>query len=267
MPRFRSGTVRPRRTRCASKRCTTSRTTATGGFAGNARRSDLTAQRLDPARLAAEQLWSAPLRAGDALPLRRRARLIRLEPEVHRVPRRTHRPPGQPSPPRQRTHPHQGQRLDPHRTGRRLRRGTCFTALPMSLRCRTALPRHRPQRRVAASWTPQHESHSLEEPAPGSIRGRNPWSSGSDCASLRPIGTLRRSIEVAPTGIDDCHRLGESIEAALAGFGRAVAVGAGSRMRIVSLDPSTSDPPGNHPVRSGRSANRRSRPWIGVSPM
>ena len=35
----------------------------------------------------------------------------------------------------------------------RLRRGTRSTALPMSLRHRTALPRHRSQRRVAASWT------------------------------------------------------------------------------------------------------------------
>ena len=93
----------------------------------------------------------------------------------------------------------------------------------------------------------------IREPALDSIRRRNPWSSGSDCAGLRQIGTPRRSIEVAPAAIDDRHRLRESIEIALAGFGKAVATGADSRMRIVSRDPTTSDPPGNHPVGRGRS--------------
>ena len=53
-----------------------------------------------------------PLRAGDALPLHRRARLQRLERQLHLVPRhRRRRPLDQPPPPRRRTDPHPRQRL------------------------------------------------------------------------------------------------------------------------------------------------------------
>ena len=52
-------------------------------------------------------------------------------------------------------------------------------------------------------------------------------------------------------GSDICHRFG-SRSTPPAGFGEAVATGAGSRMRIVSLDPTTSDPPGNPPGRQRR---------------
>ena len=80
------------------------------------------AQRLSSARLAAEHLRSSPSRAGDALPLLRRARLQWLEPELHRVPqRRTHRPLGQPPTPRRRADPYQGQRLIPLAGSRRRR--------------------------------------------------------------------------------------------------------------------------------------------------
>ena len=77
------------------------------GRPGDAGGSDLPAQRLDPARLRTQPVQPPPLRAGDALPLRGRARLRRLERQLHLVPRHRPRwPLGQPLPPPRRTDPH-----------------------------------------------------------------------------------------------------------------------------------------------------------------
>ena len=107
--------------------------------------SDLPAQRLDPARLGTQPVQPPPLRAGDALPLRGRARLQRLERQLHLVPRHRRRwPLGQPPPPPRRTRPH-----PPRRRRSRPRQRSIPQPPPPAV---THRPGSRPPRGQAGCW-------------------------------------------------------------------------------------------------------------------